>query len=107
MITRLGLFDGTIKPGKDTAFYTYVWEEMLPVWQAFPGLLGLEVLTGEVPELSKAYPLVTKFDFADRAALEAALASPERHRSLDRTQGLLAMFDGHIVHTVLSPLPRP
>ena len=107
MITRIGLFDGTIKPGQENAFYTYVWEEMLAVWQAFPGLRGLEVLTGESPEIDRAYPLVTSFQFDDAAALEAALASPERQRSLEKTQGLLAMFDGRVVHQVLTPLPRP
>ena len=107
MITRIGLFDGTIKPGEEAAFYAYVWETMLPVWQAFPGLQGLEVLTGESPEIERAYPLVTSFKFADQAALEAALASPERQTSLEKTQGLLAMFDGRVVHQVLTPLPRP
>ncbi|UOM37359.1 Dabb family protein [Acuticoccus sp. I52.16.1] len=107
MITRIGLFDGTIRPGQESAFYAYVWEEMLAVWQAFPGLRSLQVLTGESPELGTAYPLVTVFQFDDEAALAAALASPERQRSLEKTKGLLEMFDGRVVHQVLKPLPRP
>ncbi|WP_226584257.1 hypothetical protein [Acuticoccus sediminis] len=107
MITRIGLFDGTIRPGREAAFYAYVWETMLPVWQAFPGLRELDVLTGDSPELGKAYPLVTSFRFDDRAALEAALASPERQTSLEKTRGLLEMFDGRVVHQVLAPLSRP
>ena len=107
MITRIGLFDGTIKPGRDAAFYAYVWETMLPVWQAFPGLLDLGVLTGESPELGTHYPLVTSFRFADEATLEAALVSPERQTSMEKTKGLLEMFDGRIVHQVLKPLSRP
>ena len=107
MITRIGLFDGTIKPGEEAAFYAYVWETMLPVWQAFPGLKRLGVLTAESPEIDKTYPLVTSFDFADEAALQAALASPERQRSLEATKGLLEMFDGRVIHQVLTPLARP
>ena len=103
MNVRYGYFDGTIVPGREKAFYAYVTDTMMAVWQAFPGLERLEVLKGHSAELDRAYPLITVFAFADRPTLEAALVSPERHRSLEATKGLLEMFDGKIVHVVTEP----
>ena len=104
MITRIGLFEGTVKAGREAAFDAFVETTMRPLWRAFPGLVDLEVRRGEI-EGGVRYPLVTVFRFADRAALEGALASPERQRSLEATRTLLAMFDGRVVHQVLRPFP--
>ncbi len=87
-------------------FFEYVREKMLPVWMSFPGLEDLRVSTAVSPENGIEYPLHTSFTFADEAALEAALASPERQESLKRTKELMEMFEGRVFHVLIRPAVR-
>lgn len=85
-------------------FFEYVRQRMLPVWTSFPGLRDLRVSTASSPEKGVEYPLHTSFTFEDEAALEAALASPERQESLMRTKDLMTMFEGRIFHVLTRPI---
>ena len=104
MIIRQGFFEGRILPNMEDRFFEYVAEEMVPVWRSFPGLIELRVSTAHSPENGIAYPLHTSFSFASEAALEGALASPQRQEALARTKILLEMFDGRVFHVVIQPL---
>ncbi|PKQ06544.1 MAG: hypothetical protein CVT71_01420 [Alphaproteobacteria bacterium HGW-Alphaproteobacteria-10] len=111
MIIRQAHFWGRVNLGQDAAFRAYVAERLLPLWLKFPMVREVRVLY-EVTRDDGAdpLPLVLTMAFDDDAALAIALASPERAESRVVTQGLLAMFDGHIHHHILhmaEPLHRP
>ena len=75
---------------------------MMPLISAFPGLQSLRVLVpsdsdgcldGAVLALEMTYP--------DRAAMEVALASPERAQNAEETKSLLAMLKNpQVSHSV-------
>jgi hypothetical protein len=46
------------------------------------------------------YPMVLEITYPDRAAVEAALASPVRAESREVTKGLDAFFEGRIFHVI-------
>lgn len=102
MITRYALFDGKIRDGHEMAFRADVMAEMVPTWQAFPGALAVRVCFAEgrddgAPE----YPLIQAIDYADMAAVDVFLASPERLASRAATEAVLARhFDGKVHHHV-------
>lgn len=102
MITRYALFEGQIHPGQMDAFRHAVLSEILPHWQSFPLALAVRVCfenerdTG-APEL----PLVLAIDYPDRAAVDIALASPERARAKAATEAVMArFFKGSIHHHI-------
>lgn len=102
MIVRFALYHGTLVGGDRAAFDHHLHTRMLPLISAFPGLQSLRVLVpaegdgrlaGAVLALEMTYP--------DRAAMAAALASPERARNAEETQGLLALLeDPQVSHSV-------
>lgn len=102
MITRYALFEGTVKPGHEEAFRAAVLEEILPKWKAFPGALSVRVgfadeRDGGAPE----FPLFLAISYPDRAAVDAALASPARAEGKAATEAVLArFFDGRIHHHI-------
>lgn len=104
MIIRQGFFEGRILPSMEDRFFSYVANDMVPVWRSFPGLIELRVSTAESPENKVWYPLHTSFTFPSEDVLDAALKSPQRQEALARTKVLLEMFDGRVFHVVTRPL---
>lgn len=102
MITRYALFEGRVHDDRTAAFRDAVLAELLPLWRAFPGALAVRVAFAEDrDEGAPAYPLILAVDYADRAALAAALASPVRAESRAATEAVLArFFTGRIHHHV-------
>lgn len=102
MITRFALFEGTIHAGKTEAFRAAVMEELKPKWQIFPGARDVRVaFTDEADDGAPTYPLILAIDYDDRAAVEAALNSPERNACKEATEALLPrFFDGRIHHHI-------
>lgn len=100
MIVRQGLFEGRIKPGREDEFYAFVRERLLPVWRSFPGAVSVEVLTGEDVDDKRRFPLHTVFRFPDRAAMDAALASPARQQAVALVPQLMDLFEGRLHHLV-------
>lgn len=102
MITRYALFDGTVREGHEADFRKEVLAEMVPTWQAFPGALDVRVCFAEMrDDGAPDYPLVLAIDYADMAAVEAFLASPQRVSSRAATMAVLARhFDGKVHHYV-------
>ena len=102
MITRFALFDGHVNPGETEAFRAAVLAEVLPHWNAFPGVLAVRVCFSTerdagAPEL----PLILAISYPDRAAVDAALASPERALAKAATESVLArFFRGRIHHHI-------
>lgn len=103
MITRYALFEGTVPPGQTEAFRTAVMDELLPRWKAFPGALAVRVGFAEArDDGAPDYPLILAVDYPDRAAVDAALASPARTAARAATESVLArFFQGRIHHHVM------
>lgn len=101
MIVRQAFFEGSIPPGRETAFKAYVAEKLLPMWLRFPGVREVRVLYNvERDEGAPSYPMVLSTIYDSREALAAALESPVRYESREATKGLFDMFEGHIHHHV-------
>lgn len=109
MITRYALFQGTIAPGQTEAFRHAVLSELLPTWQAFPGATSVRVTFADsrddgAPEI----PLILATNYPDQAALDLALASPERIASRAATQRVMPrFFTGEIHHHVTTAHEYP
>jgi hypothetical protein len=102
VITRYALFEGSIRAGEADAFRKAVIEELVPLWQAFPGVVAIRVSFVEerddgAPELA----LILAVDYPDRAVLSTALASDARKASRAATERVLPrFFSGRIHHHV-------
>ena len=102
MITRYALFEGRVREGQTQAFRAAVLSEVVPHWNAFPGVLAVRVCFSEerddgAPEL----PLILAISYADRAAVDTALASPARAAAKAATEAILARyFDGRVHHHI-------
>ncbi|MEP2640658.1 hypothetical protein [Roseobacter sp.] len=103
MITRLALFEGTVKPGQTDAFRAAVKDRLVPLWKQFPGNTDVRVMFGDdrdegAPEL----PLILAISYPDAATMAAALDSPARFQSKDVTGQIVGQyFDGRIHHHVM------
>lgn len=102
MLTRYAFFEGNLVLGCDAAFRQAVQTELLPTWEAFPGAVAVGVSFSVERDVgAPGFPLILAADYPDRAALELAMASPERLASRAATQRVLpAFFTGRIHHHV-------
>ena len=102
MITRYALFEGTVAEGQAEAFRAAILDEVLPTWRAMPGALAVRVtFADERDEGAPEFPLILAIDYADRAAVDAMLASPVRMASRAATMSVLGrFFTGRIHHHV-------
>lgn len=101
-ITRYALFEGQIKPGESEAFRQAILSEVLPHWQAFPGVLAVRVcFANERDAGAPEIPLVLAISYPSRAAVDVALASPARAAAKAATEAVLARhFSGRIHHHI-------
>ena len=102
MITRFALFDGQVNPGETEAFRAAVLAEVLPHWKAFPGVLAVRVcFANERDDGAPELPLILAISYPDRAAVDVALASPERAAAKAATESVLErFFRGRIHHHI-------
>ncbi len=99
MITRFALFEGQVQPHDTEAFRAAVLNDVLPHWQAFPGVLDVRVcFSTERDEGAPEIPLVLAISYPDRASVDVALASPERALASADILTSLAPKSGHNVH---------
>jgi hypothetical protein len=102
MITRFAIFEGQIQAGQTEAFRAAILKEVLPHWKSFPGALAVRVcFSNERDEGAPEIPLILAISYADRAAVETAIASPQRALAKAATEAVLArFFDGRIHHHI-------
>jgi hypothetical protein len=102
MITRFALFDGHVNPGDTEAFRAAVLSEVLPHWKSFPGALAVRVcFSNERDAGAPEFPLILAISYPDRAAVDVALASPQRALAKAATESVLARyFRGQIHHHI-------
>jgi hypothetical protein len=102
MITRFAMFDGQVHPGQTEAFRQAILTEVLPHWKSFPSVLAVRVCFSDerdtdAPEM----PLILAISYPDRAAVDIALASPERALAKAATESVLArFFTGRVHHHI-------
>jgi hypothetical protein len=100
MIIRYALFEGQIHAGQTEAFRATILAEVLPHWQSFPHALAVRVcFENERDEGAPELPLILAITYPNRAAVDVALASPQRAAAKAATEAILARyFTGHIHH---------
>jgi len=102
MITRFALFEGHVKPDETEAFRAAVLAEVLPHWKSFPGVLSVRIcFSNERDEGAPELPLLLAISYPDRAAVDVALASPQRALAVAATESVLARyFRGRVHHHI-------
>ena len=101
MLTRVAIYEGTIEPGTEDAFFSDVAHRLEPIWRSFPNVLDVRVQRvlsadrGAIPIL-----MVLEMDFADMAALEQSLASDIKTTSHALTLEVLKPFNGRFFHFI-------
>ncbi len=102
MITRFALFEGQVNAGETEAFRAAVLNEVLPHWKSFPGVLAVRVcFSNERDEGAPELPLILAISYPNRAAVDVALASPERALAKAATEAVLARyFQGRVHHHI-------
>ena len=102
------MFEGRVSPDKKLAFRKAILEEVLPHWQSFPGVLAVRVcFSDERDDDAPEMPLILAISYADRAAVDVALASPERALAKAATESVLArFFQGRLHHHITTAIDR-
>lgn len=108
MIVRLAVFSGHVAPEHTEAFEAHVRDRMLPLIADFPGILSVRVLRTEGGDgiLADAC-LALEMNYADTAAMDLALASPQRAQNAIETEKMLTMIvNPTISHTVFEVMAK-
>lgn len=110
MYIRCAFFKGHVKAGHQAEFDTHIDTVLVDTWRAFPGAQEVRVLREvESDEPDVHFELVIAIRFESREAIAAALASPQRADSREKSQYIIDRFEGDIFHTVFKanefPLP--
>jgi hypothetical protein len=102
MITRFALFEGHVDPTDTEGFRSAVLNEILPHWKSFPGVISVRIcFTNERDEGAPELPLFLAISYPNRAAVDIALASPQRALAVAATESVLArFFKGRVHHHI-------
>ena len=102
MITRFALFEGHIHAGQSQAFRAAILAEVLPHWNSFPDVLAVRVcFENERDEGAPELPLILAISYPNRAAVDIALASPQRAAAKAATDTILEKyFTGRVYHHI-------
>ncbi|MEZ5786872.1 MAG: hypothetical protein R3D62_10520 [Xanthobacteraceae bacterium] len=86
MLIRCAFFEGRVRDGKDAAFADFVQQQLLPLWQRFPGSTAVRVLRPVAADpAAPPIQMMLEFDYPSQAAIDLTMASPERaFRSVGR-----------------------
>ena len=103
MLTRLAIFHGRVRDGKDDAMRRYVEDVLAPLWRQFDGAEDVRVMFGvEQDDGGPEIPLILAINYPDRAAMARALDSPARHESRDLLPGFFETYlDGSLHHYLM------
>lgn len=101
MFTRSAVFEGTIRPGQEDAFFAIVENELLPIWKRMPNAQAVRVMRTVEPDAgAPSIVMVQEVDYPSREAIAEALASPVRSEGRAATDRLAEFFDGRFYHFV-------
>ena len=101
MLTRVAVFEGTLTPGSEDAFFADVSARLEPVWRSFPHVQAVRVLRTQTADPG-AIPIVMvlEMDFASMADIENCLASDIKTRAHAATLDVLKPFSGRFFHFI-------
>ena len=98
MITKLAIFQGTVKDGKEAEMRAYVERVLRPLWEAFEGAHRVRVLYGtKSDDKGPPIPLILEVDYLTQADLDQAMTSPARHESRDLLPGFYEAYFDEVV----------
>jgi hypothetical protein len=101
MLTRVAVFEGSLVPGSEQAFFADVTARLEPVWRSFPHVRAVRVLRttasdhGAIPVV-----MVLEMDFASMADIEDCLASSIKTKAHAATLEVLKPFTGRFFHLI-------
>jgi hypothetical protein len=101
MYIRCAFFDGKVHDGCEQQFADFVRDRLVPLWTQFPGAVEVRVLRQESSDApAPHYAMVLAIKYPTLLAIDEAMKSDVRARSLEVTGDLVKLFDGRIFHTV-------
>lgn len=101
MLVRCAYFEGHVREGNEAAFEDFVQQQLLPLWQRFPGSTGVRVLHHIAADpTAPPIRMMLEFEYPSQAAIDLTMESPERTEAEAKTQELLSMFDGRLNHVI-------
>ncbi len=109
MWIRSAFWVGHPKSGHEAEFDAAIDGELIPRLNLLPGVTQARVLWPRKREDNPPeFHCQVLVEFADRAALDTMLASPERTAMRARVMEVAALFDGHLSHIDFEVgAPRP
>lgn len=104
MITRTAIFEGQVKPGHEDEFFAAIADRLAPLWQAFPGNLGLRWFRiEECDDAERPVAMIQQVDYPSREVMQAAITSPQRDAARAVTMELMELFEGRFYHVISGP----
>ena len=99
MWVRSAFWTGRPKPGNEGAFAAAIDAELVPALRALPGVDGARSLwPRRLEDDPPGVACQILVEFADQAAVDRMLASPERAALRTRVREVAQLFDGAISH---------
>jgi uncharacterized protein (TIGR02118 family) len=99
MYVRAGYFEGEIAEKDFERFKAHVEREVAPLILKMPGIRDLRILWGrEFQDGAPPYVLALEHAYNNKAALEAAIASPARDAMRAKLAEVMPLFKGSIRH---------
>lgn len=108
MLTRMAIFNGTVKAGQNERMQEWVQRHLAPLWRKFDQAHDVKVMFGvqQDPD-GPLIPLVLAITYADETAMAAGLASDARYASRYMLPAFYDAFfdDVTLWHYVLDETP--
>jgi len=108
MFTRSAIFTGRIHDGMQEAFYGAVADRLIPAWGQMLHAQAVRVFRPRLAEPPAAHVfLVQEIDYPSLAAIDEALAAPNRLAAMEAVASVRHMYEGahhHVVYERLMPL---
>ncbi len=108
MYTRSAIFEGTIRPGLEEAFYAEVERTLLPIWRRLPHALSVRLHRPvRRDDGVRAVFLIQEIDYPSLEAIDAAMASSVRDEARAAHERIMPMYDGTHHHIVSARFGEP
>ena len=93
MITRMAIFEGTVKSGREAEMRSFVNDEFAPLWRQFAGADEVRVLfASKLDPQGPVIPCILQITYPNKAAIEQAMASPARQMSREMLPAFYEQF---------------
>jgi hypothetical protein len=94
MLTRTAIYEGTIQKGREEEFFRRVHEELEPIWQRFPNVIGVRVQRTRTADVdARPIAMILEMDFRNQADIDDCLASAIRPEAHAKTEEVMQLFN--------------